>query len=141
MQPWLDPPRGLRLFERLGVPCAPTERPADTEWVVDSIKSHLLELLNSHPGHCASTPGLGLVDFNDASIGALDLRLNIRQAIQDCIECYEPRIRRVSVEVLEPAGEPTRLWFRVHALVDDSRQGRHTTLDLMLNGRRYRFVD
>lgn len=135
------PPCGLRLFERLGVPGAPAERPADNESVVESIKSHLVELLNSHPGHCASAPALGLVDFNDASIGVLDLRLSIRRAIQDCIERYEPRIRQVSVEVLEPGEEPAQLRFRIHAVVNEARRGYQTTLDLMLNDRHYRFVD
>ncbi|ABI55404.1 type VI secretion system baseplate subunit TssE [Alkalilimnicola ehrlichii MLHE-1] len=135
-------PRGPRLFERLGgLPLDPGPSAADGGVLIESIKAHLADLLNSHPGHCACAPGLGLVDFNDATLGALDLRLSIRRAVRDCIERYEPRIRQVSVEVMDQGSEPAALRFKLHAVLNTDRGDQRTTLDLMLSDRHYRFID
>ena len=81
-------PGGGSLFERL-------EQAAGTEpdaggHVIESIKRHLVRLLNAHPGNSASAPDLGLLDFNDATLGTHDLKLQIRGAIRRCIETFEP---------------------------------------------------
>ncbi|WP_252109547.1 MULTISPECIES: type VI secretion system baseplate subunit TssE [unclassified Halomonas] len=134
---------GSRLFERLAAPHQPealTEQNRLTE-VVESIKRHLVELLNSHPGNNACAPELGLLDFNDATIGVLDLELNIQQAIRQCIERFEPRVKRVEVESLPNPGDPLQLRFQVHATValgDDSTQA---TIDLLLNNKRYQCLN
>jgi len=135
-------PCGPRLFERLGgLPPQSGPYSSDSAALIESIKAHLADLLNSHPGHCACTPDLGLTDFNDATLGALDMRLSIRRAVRDCIERYEPRIREVSVELMEQGSEATPLRFKLHAVLNTGRGDRCTTLDLMLNDRHYRFID
>ena len=109
---------GSRLFERLAAPDQPVQRKEGDELigVVESVKRHLVELLNSHPGNSACAPELGLLDFNDATIGVLDLERNVQQAICQCIERYEPRVKRVEVESLPNHGDPLQLRFQVQLL-------------------------
>lgn len=134
---------GSRLFERLAAPQQLGQYVEDSplEEVVESIKRHLVDLLNSHPGNSASMPELGLLDFNDATIGVLDLELNIKQAIRHCIERYEPRVQRVDVESLPNAGDPLQLRFQVHATVALGNSSTHTTIDLLLNNKRYQCLN
>ncbi|GGW65042.1 type VI secretion protein [Vreelandella venusta] len=134
---------GSRLFERLAAPRQLESRSDEgtLEDVVESIKRHLVDLLNSHPGNSASVPELGLLDFNDATIGVLDLELNIKQAIRHCIERYEPRVKRVDVESLPNSGDPLQLRFQVHATVLLGKGSTHTTIDLLLNNKRYQCLN
>lgn len=134
---------GSRLFERLAAPSHPVLRQEADELVavVESIKRHLVELLNSHPGNSACAPELGLLDFNDATIGVLDLERNIQQAICQCIERYEPRVKRVDVESLPNHGDPLQLRFQVHATVALGRENTQATIDLLLNNKRYQCLN
>ncbi|MFG6668305.1 type VI secretion system baseplate subunit TssE [Halomonas sp. HNIBRBA4712] len=134
---------GSRLFERLAAPHQPqalTEQSRLAE-VVESIKRHLVELLNSHPGNSACAPELGLLDFNDATIGVLDLELNIQRAIRQCIERFEPRVKRVEVASLPNAGDPLQLRFQVHATVALGNDRTQATIDLLLNNKRYQCLN
>lgn len=134
---------GSRLFERLSAP----EQPGDQGWeadiadTIESIKRHLVDLLNSHPGHSECAPELGLLDFNDATIGVLDLELNIQRAIRHCIERFEPRVRRVDVESLPRDGDPLQLRFQVHATLEIGRDSAEATIDLLLNNKRYQCLN
>lgn len=134
---------GSRLFERLAAPHQPVLRDEGDELmaVVASVKRHLVDLLNSHPGNSACAPELGLLDFNDATIGVLDLELNIQQAIRQCIERFEPRVKRVDVEPLPNHGDPLQLRFQVHATVALGRDNTHATIDLLLNNKRYQCLN
>ncbi|MGO1773212.1 MULTISPECIES: type VI secretion system baseplate subunit TssE [unclassified Halomonas] len=132
-----------RLFERLATAHQPVlQREADDLiGVVESIKRHLVDLLNSHPGNSACAPELGLLDFNDATIGVLDLERNIQQAICQCIERYEPRVKRVDVESLPNHSDPLQLRFQVHATVALGRENTQATIDLLLNNKRYQCLN
>ncbi|MFC3284144.1 type VI secretion system baseplate subunit TssE [Litchfieldella rifensis] len=134
---------GSRLFERLGASEPPVVEGDESRLAeaIESIKRHLVDLLNSHPGHSECAPELGLLDFNDATVGVLDLELNIQRAIRQCIERFEPRVQRVEVESLPKAGDPLQLRFQVHATLDIGRDSAQTTIDLLLNDKRYQCLD
>lgn len=146
---------GGRLFERLAAPERPDERldgrdvkaslggedEGSLSEAVESIKRHLVDLLNSHPGHSECAPELGLLDFNDATIGVLDLELNIQRAIRQCIERFEPRVEHVEVKSLPNHGDPLQLRFQVHATLAFGRDSAQTTIDLLLNDKRYQCLD
>ncbi|MCE9681851.1 type VI secretion system baseplate subunit TssE [Halomonas alkalisoli] len=134
---------GNRLFERLAATGQPVEAGGEASLAdtVESIKRHLVDLLNSHPGHSECAPELGLLDFNDATIGVLDLELNIQRAIRQCIERFEPRVQRVEVESLPHGGDPLQLRFQVHATLDLGRGNAQTTIDLLLNDKRYQCLN
>ena len=134
---------GTRLFERLAAPDNSGGDAAETGLaeVVESIKRHLVELLNSHPGHSECAPELGLLDFNDATIGALDLERNIERAIRHCIERFEPRVRQVEVASLPRGSDLLQLRFQIHATVELGRGLGQATIDLVLNDKRYQCLD
>lgn len=126
------------LFERLDQ----AAQPAGTAMgeftnVVDSIKRHLVRLLNTHPGNSASARALGLVDFNDATLGTEDLNIRIRSAIRQCIENYEPRVQRVDVVALPQGPDPMQLRFQVTVHLHVNSPQDRTTIDLLLDDRRY----
>lgn len=138
----LDQGVGSRLFERLsasnGLDChVPENQLADA---VESIKQHLADLLNTRPGDSAGAPELGLIDFNDATIGLFDLEVNIKQAIQNCIERYEPRVQDVEVEIMSRQESGLQLRFQIHATLVLGKSLTYTTIDLLLNNKRYQCV-
>ncbi len=121
------------LFERL----SRSAEGAPEGNVVDSIKRHLVRLLNTHPGHSESAPELGLVDFNDATLGTHDLNVRIRQAIRQCIENYEPRVTRAEVVALPQNHDPLQLRFQVTVHIAVRSKNEQATIDLLLDDRRY----
>src|SRR5690606_41426174 len=97
----------------------------------ESIKRHLVRTLNAHPSHSASVPDLGLLDFNDATLGTLDLSIQIRGAIRQCIEKFEPRVKRVDVVALPPGPNPLQLKFQVTVYLKVAGSDERTTIDLV----------
>ncbi|BES73673.1 type VI secretion system baseplate subunit TssE [Marinobacter nanhaiticus D15-8W] len=129
---------GGSLFERLEQATRPAGNAmGDSTHVVDSIKRHLVRLLNTHPGNSASAPALGLVDFNDATLGTQDLNIRIRSAIRQCIENYEPRVKRVDVVAMPQGPDPLQLRFQVTVHLRVNSVDDRTTIDLLLDDRRY----
>lgn len=132
------PCRGGSLFERLERAAEPDGRGmGDSPHIVESIKRHLVRLLNAHPGNSASVPALGLLDFNDATLGTHDLSIQIRSAIRKCIEGYEPRVSRVEVVALAQGPDPLQLRFQVTVYLRAGLEDNKTTIDLLLDDKRY----
>ncbi len=131
-------PMGGSLFERLEQAAAPEGQSMGEEThVVRSIKRHLVRLLNAHPGNSACAPELGLLDFNDATLGTHDLSIQIRSAIRQCIEKYEPRVKRVDVVALPQGPDPLQLRFQVTVYLNVGSKDDKTTIDLLLDDKRY----
>ncbi len=131
-------PSGLSLFERLEQAGSSTT-PLSEELgdVVESIKRHLVRLLNAHPGASPSVPELGLLDFNDATLGTLDLGIRVRNAIRQCIERFEPRVNRVSVLALPKGADSLQLRFQVTVHLRVAATDDKATIDLLLDDKRY----
>ncbi|SHK17460.1 type VI secretion system protein [Marinobacter antarcticus] len=130
--------KGGSLFERLEQAAAPAEQGmGEIIHVVDSIKRHLVRLLNAHPGNSTCVPELGLLDFNDATLGTHDLSIQIRSAIRQCIEKYEPRVKRVDVVALPQGPDPLQLRFQVTVYLNVGSKDDKTTIDLLLDDKRY----
>jgi len=123
------------LFERLEQAADPGM--GEVTHVVESIKRHLVRLLNAHPGNSASAPELGLLDFNDATLGTQDLNIRIRSAIRTCIERFEPRVNRVDVVALPQGPDPLQLRFQVTVYLRVGSVDEKTTIDLLLDDKRY----
>ena len=129
---------GGSLFERLEQAAAPEgQGMGEVTHVVSSIKRHLVRLLNAHPGNSACAPELGLLDFNDATLGTHDLSIQIRSAIRQCIEKYEPRVNRVDVVALPQGPDPLQLRFQVTVYLNVGAKDDKTTIDLLLDDKRY----
>ncbi|MDX1756888.1 MAG: type VI secretion system baseplate subunit TssE [Marinobacter sp.] len=130
--------RAGSLFERLEQAAEPTgQGMGQVTHVVESIKRHLVRLLNAHPGNSASAPELGLLDFNDATLGTQDLNIRIRSAIRHCIERFEPRVTRVDVVALPQGPDPLQLRFQVTVYLCMGSVDDKTTIDLVLDDKRY----
>ncbi|AHG19555.1 lysozyme [Chania multitudinisentens RB-25] len=126
------------LFERIqGKGSGPSSRTRVQE-LLNSIKQHLNEVLNSRPGACQSAVGLGVIDLNDATATTSDFRKNIEQAIKGCIENYEPRISAVTVQSLINHSDPLLLSFHISAYVNFDNIGDVVEFNIQLdNNRRY----
>ena len=94
------------------------------------------EVLNSRPGACQSTAGLGVIDLNDATATTSDFRKSIEQAIKECIERYEPRISEVAVQSLVDQGDPLLLSFHISAQVDFDNIGDVVEFNIQLDSNR-----
>lgn len=126
------------LFERIqGKGSRPSSR-IRIEELLNSIKQHLNEVLNSRPGASQSAVELGVIDLNDATATTSDFRKSIEQAIKDCIENYEPRVSAVTVESLVSDSDPLLLTFHISALVNFDNIGDVIEFNIQLdNNRRY----
>lgn len=106
--------------------------------LLNSIKRHLNEVLNSRPGACQCAVDLGVTDLNDATASTSDFRKSIEQSIKDCIESYEPRISTVTVQSLINHGDPLLLSFHIRAHVNFDNIGDVIEFNIQLdNNRRY----
>ncbi|MBJ6386500.1 type VI secretion system baseplate subunit TssE [Enterobacter cloacae] len=107
------------LFERIRNAHAGMERKTSATTLRQSIFQNLQNILNTRHGNCQGTPGLGIVDFNDAITPTTDFYQVITNTIRDCILHYEPRISAVEVSaVMAESNTPLDLRFHVVATVN-----------------------
>lgn len=138
-----DSAYGVSFFQRLetDAPKRSVTQGPDADDVLQSLKRNISNLLNARMGEALSAPELGLIDFNDASLGSHDLALQIRRAIRRCLETYEPRIKHMEIHVLPDNGSPLNLRFQVTASVDVGALHKNVQIDLLLDSnRKYRVV-
>jgi type VI secretion system protein len=138
-----DSAYGVSFFERLeaDAPTRSVTKGPDPVDVLDSIKRNISNLLNTRKGEAQSAPSLGLVDFNDATLGSHDLALQIKFAIRDCLERYEPRIEKMDIRVLPDHDCPLSLRFHITAGLNTGALHDKVQIDLLLdNSRKYRVV-
>ena len=82
---------------------------------VESITRHLRVLLNTRQGESVSSPGYGILDFNDVVHTYPAALRRIQASIRAAIQEYEPRLRNVVVLHLPDAQEPAALKFEITA--------------------------
>ncbi|MBD1557007.1 type VI secretion system baseplate subunit TssE [Vibrio sp. S9_S30] len=134
---------GVSLFERLEVDAKPMSlsKGPDSAEVLRSIKRNVSNILNTRIGESLSSPNLGLVDFNDATMAMLDLSIRVKLSIKRCLEEFEPRLKEVDVTVIQDEAEPLNLRFSVAATIDTSAVHERVKINLLLdNNRKYRVV-
>ena len=129
---------GVGFFERLEAGSKPMSLTQGPEvWdVLQSIKHNLSNILNTRMGDAQSAPTLGLIDFNDATLDALDLSLRIKLAIQSCLETYEPRLQNILVRAESDAFSPLMLRFRIMAEINSDALHEKVQLNLLLDQNR-----
>lgn len=107
--------------------------------VLDSIKSNVSNILNARLGEAQSAPSLGLIDFNDASLDAIDISLKIKLAIEHCLNLYEPRLANVQIQAEPDYDSPLNLCFKIQADINSSAIHEKVKISLLLgNDRKYR---
>lgn len=129
------------LFDRIrdeGGTCSPL---IGVDALIESVKRQLDCVLNTRPGSCRSAPSLGVVDFNDATLGGADIRARIREAIRQCICRYEPRIVHVDVRSPDYQVDPLEMLFQVTAHVRLENIEQVASFSIQMDGNRhYRMV-
>lgn len=125
------------LFERLD-PDVPLlrilSRQEQVQERIRGIKQNLERILNTRQGCSASSPELGLRDFNNASLGSTDLQQRVGADIRRSIAAHEPRIKVVSVRVQPDATQPLNLHIRLDCLVSLQGMEEQMEIDLVVNG-------
>jgi type VI secretion system protein len=88
---------------------------------LESIVTHLQELLNTRIGESLSAPDFGIVDFADVVHNFPEATQVLQQSIRATILKYEPRLRNVSVHPV-PSPDTLTIAFEVSARLASGAQ-------------------
>ncbi len=106
---------------------------------ITSIKSNLVNILNTRAGSSASALTLGLGDFNDSAMESSNMLAMVAQDIRRCIQDHEPRVSDVEVAFERHDNRGTQLHFVIRANTRVGRRNDVVTVDLaLLDGRHFR---
>lgn len=129
------------LFDRIRGEGERSSPESDVDLLIASVKRQLGNVLNTRPGNCRSAPELGVIDFNDATQSGADIWGKIRDAIQECICRFEPRIIHVEVAALDYLSNPMELSFQVIAHIRLGALEQVTSFNIHMDSQRhYRMV-
>lgn len=98
----------------------------DLDALIESVRHHLIRLLNARHGMSEALPDYGIPALTDLVVGSRDYLTTVQEAIRITIEKYEPRLHRVRVSLVgDDEGSHARtLAFRVDAILK-SQSGEH----------------
>lgn len=93
----------------------------DRRRLLASVRRNLMRILNSRQGSAPAQMDLGTLPPNEILQGLPEAMERIQSSLRHCIEDYEPRLRSVSVVVLETAHDPLSVHFLIRGhLCDDT---------------------
>ncbi|MHC5040360.1 MAG: type VI secretion system baseplate subunit TssE [Planctomycetota bacterium] len=109
---------GRSLFERLRAAADPTSRPFEESAgeLLRSIQANVRNLLGTWMGHAPAQMDMGLPSPSEIAFRYPDSIPEVRRAIENCLEKYEPRLKDVHVYHVEGGGDSLQLRFQVEAL-------------------------
>ena len=109
--------RERTLLERLADPRPdePLTVSENTQQLADSILRHLQRMLNTRQGHVLIQPEYGMPDVTDIIHTMPTSVTEIRRAIRNSIEKFEPRLRNVEVNFVPAEEGSLELKFEVTA--------------------------
>ncbi|MBV6661618.1 type VI secretion system baseplate subunit TssE [Pseudomonas yamanorum] len=102
------------LFERLdsGVGRSPQG------CIVESVASHLANMLSTRVGSVQTLPDYGLPDLNDMRLSLHDALSQARFLIERSIQAYEPRLKDVCVRAIPQDRDPLALAFSIEGAME-----------------------
>ena len=113
------------VFERISRPDEYNDYKVEVsaERLSESVLRHLQQMMNVRQGSVPTVPDYGLPDFNDIAMRFPDAIVELRRAIKQCIERYEPRLAKVKVDYVPEENDPLTLRFEITAQlrVDEKR--------------------
>lgn len=109
--------REQTLLERLADPRIdrPLTITENTQQLADSILRHLQKMLNTRQGHVLTQPEYGIPDVTEFIQTLPDMVNEVRSAIRNSIEKFEPRLRNVEVAFVPSEGAGLSLRFEITA--------------------------
>ncbi|MGF1696324.1 type VI secretion system baseplate subunit TssE [Vibrio lamellibrachiae] len=107
--------KGYRFLERieLGEPKRSYEKVVSHHDLIESVRIHLADLLNTHSGNAMIDGDYGLPDFNDVLSTNNNLVRHIQKNIHSTIERFEPRLRNIEVNYREDEHNALNLGFGI----------------------------
>lgn len=116
--------RERSLLERIADPRtdAPLTITENTQQLADSILRHLQKMLNTRQGHALTQPEYGIPDVTEFIQTLPDMVNEVRRAIRNSIEKFEPRLRNVEVTFVPSEDEWMRLRFEITAELVTERE-------------------
>lgn len=96
----------------------------NVDLLMESVRQHLVRLLNSRECMSECAPDYGLPALSDLTVGTGDHARTVQDALQATIEKYEPRLRGVRVARIVDEDHGRTLAFRVDAVLV-GRSGEH----------------
>lgn len=133
----------LRTVRRDGAAVPSGRRGSRLDDLKQAVKDDLRDLLNTKQPPIEITPGLrhlptslltfGLPDLTHASLNSADDRSAWKQAVEDAIRRFEPRLTRVVVSLIEGREFDCGLRFRIDAALDVEPTPEPVTFDSILD--------
>ena len=122
------------LFERIREAAESPLHRRPKEALLRSVLNNLHNVLNTRSGSCYGSPELGITDLNDSALASGDFRIEIQNAISNCVLRNEPRISDVSVTaVAEDGYAPLELRFHIVATMGFSDSRDVLEFDILLD--------
>lgn len=106
------------LFERLGGEADKRSGWSREAAAMASVAAHLGKMLSTRAGSVQTLPDYGLADLNDMRLSLHDALSQARQAIEQFIEAYEPRLSNVRVLSLPRDHDQLKLAFSIEGLLE-----------------------
>lgn len=122
------------LFERLGGEAAERSGWSPEVAAMASVAAHLAKMLSTRAGSVQTLPDYGLADLNDMRLSLHDALSQARQAIEQFIEAYEPRLTNVRVVSLPRDHDQLKLAFSIEGLLELDGIKRQVSFSARLEG-------
>ena len=122
------------LFERLGGEADQRRGLSREASAQASVAAHLAKMLSTRAGSVQTLPDYGLPDLNDMRLSLHDALTQAREAIEEFIERYEPRLSQVQVTALPNDGDSLRLAFSLQGWLEVEGIKRQVSFTAHLDG-------
>ena len=122
------------LFERLGGEVDQRRGWSREASAQASVAAHLAKMLSTRAGSVQTLPDYGLPDLNDMRLSLHDALTQAREAIEEFIERYEPRLSQVQVTALPNDGDSLRLAFSLQGWLEVEGIKRQVSFTAHLDG-------
>ncbi|MBV6288000.1 type VI secretion system baseplate subunit TssE [Pseudomonas aegrilactucae] len=122
------------LFERLGGEADKRRGWSREVAAMASVAAHLGKMLSTRAGSVQTLPDYGLADLNDMRLSLHDALSQARQAIEQFIEAYEPRLSSVQVVSLPRDHDQLKLAFSIEGLLELDGIKRQVSFSARLEG-------
>lgn len=106
----------------------------DINRLMANISQHVQDMLNVRLGSVMGLDDFGMPDFNDVVKEFPDAITRIRNAIQQFVSRYEPRLEQVYVQHLHDPEQPLLLKFSVGGRLRESLSDKKVSFTTVLTG-------